>query len=244
MIMDLKWHIGCSGFYYNHWKGLFYPDELPKSKWFSFYAEHFRTLELNVTFYRFPQDSTFEGWYKKTPKDFLFAVKAPRVITHYKKFNDTKELMQKYYSKLSKGLQEKLGPILFQLPPSSKYSDELLRNIIDTLDKNYSNVLEFRHESWWNEEVYTELGKHNISFCGMSHPKLPDDVIANTKTLYYRFHGAEELYKSKYSIQKLTAFVNQVKKLKNLEDVFIYFNNDIGGSAIENSQQLIRLSVA
>lgn len=152
--------------------------------------------------------------------------------------------MQEYYSKLSKGLQEKLGPVLFQLPPSSKYSVELLQNIIDTLDINYNNVVEFRHESWWNEKVYRELGKHNISFCGMSHPKLPDDVIANTKTLYYRFHGAEELYKSKYSIQKLTAFINQVKKLKNLQDVFIYFNNDIGGSAIENSQQLIRLSVA
>jgi uncharacterized protein YecE (DUF72 family) len=242
--MDLKWHIGCSGFYYNHWKGLFYPDDLPKSKWFSFYAEHFRTLELNVTFYRFPKDSTFEGWYNKTPGDFLFAVKAPRVITHYKKFNDTKELMQEYYSKLGKGLKEKLGPVLFQLPPSSKYSEELFQNIIDTLDNNYRNVLEFRHESWWNEKVYRELGKHNISFCGMSHPKLPDDVIANTKTLYYRFHGAEELYKSKYSSQKLTAFVKQVKKIKNLEDVFIYFNNDIGGSAIENSQQLIRLSVA
>jgi uncharacterized protein YecE (DUF72 family) len=242
--MDLKWHIGCSGFYYNHWKGLFYPDDLPKSKWFSFYAEHFKTLELNVTFYRFPVDSTFEGWYKKTPEDFLFSVKAPRVITHYKKFNDTKELMQEYYSKLSKGLKNKLGPVLFQLPPSSKYSDELLESIIDTLDSNYRNVVEFRNESWWNEKVYKELGKHNISFCGMSHPKLPDDVIANTKTLYYRFHGAEALYKSKYSIQDLTAFVKQVKKLKNLEDVFIYFNNDIGGSAIENTQQLIDLSVA
>lgn len=242
--MDLKWYIGCSGFYYNHWKGSFYPDDLPKSKWFSFYAEQFKTLELNVTFYRFPLDSTFEGWYKKTPDDFLFAVKAPRVITHYKKFNDTKELMQEYYSKLSKGLKEKLGPVLFQLPPSSKYSIELLQNIIDTLDNNYRNVLEFRNDSWWNQEVYRELGNHNISFCGMSHPKLPDDVIANTKTLYYRFHGAEELYKSKYSIQKLTAFINQVKKLKNLQEVFIYFNNDIGGSAIENSQQLIRLSVA
>lgn len=242
--MNLKWHIGCSGFYYNHWKGSFYPDDLPKSKWFSFYAEQFKTLELNITFYRFPLDATFEGWYKKTPDNFLFAVKAPRVITHYKKFNETKELMQEYYSRLIKGLKEKLGPVLFQLPPSSKYSDELLLNIIDTLDNNYRNVVEFRHDSWWNEKVYKELGKHNISFCGMSHPKLPDDIIANTKTLYYRFHGAEELYKSKYSVQELTAFVNQVKKFKNLEEVYIYFNNDIGGSAIENSQQLIRLSVA
>lgn len=242
--MGLNWHIGCSGFYYNHWKGLFYPDDLPKSKWFSFYSEHFRALELNVTFYRFPKESTFEGWYKKTPSDFLFAVKAPRVITHYKKFNDTKELMKGYYSSLSKGLQEKLGPVLFQLPPSGKFSEELLQSIIDTLDHNYMNVVEFRHESWWNEKVYRELGKYNISFCGMSHPKLPEDVIANTKTLYYRFHGAEELYKSKYSIQKLTAFVKQVKQIKNIEKAFIYFNNDIGGSAIENSQQLIRLSVA
>lgn len=242
--MAIKWHIGCSGFYYNHWKGLFYPDDLPKSKWFSYYAEHFKTLELNVTFYRFPIDSTFEGWYKKTPEDFSFAVKAPRIITHYKKFNDTKLLMEEYYSRLSKGLKEKLGPVLFQLPPSSRYSEELLQKILDTLDHNYRNVVEFRHDSWWNEEVYRQLGNNDISFCGMSHPKLPDDIVANTSTLYYRFHGAEELYKSKYSIEKITAFVNQVEQLKNLKEAFIYFNNDIGGSAIENSRQMISFSVA
>lgn len=242
--MAINWHIGCSGFYYNHWKGLFYPDDLPKSKWFSYYAEHFKTLELNVTFYRFPIDSTFEGWYKKTPEDFSFAVKAPRIITHYKKFNDTKLLMEEYYSRLSKGLKEKLGPVLFQLPPSSRYSEELLQKILDTLDHNYRNVVEFRHDSWWNEEVYRQLGNNDISFCGMSHPKLPDDIVANTSTLYYRFHGAEELYKSKYSIEKITAFVNQVEQLKNLKEAFIYFNNDIGGSAIENSRQMISFSVA
>lgn len=236
--MAIEWHIGCSGFYYNHWKGLFYPEDLPKSKWFNFYTERFNTLELNVTFYRFPRLSTFESWYSKSPEKFSFAVKAPRIITHYKQFHDTKEIMQGYYATIAEGLKDKLGAVLFQLPPRSEYTPERLERIIDTLDPLYNNVVEFRHESWWNEEVFDELGKHKISFCGMSHPTLPEDVVKNTSLLYYRFHGSEQLYASKYSPQKLSAFVRKVKSFKGLKQAFIYFNNDIGGYAIDNGLQL------
>ncbi len=236
--MAIEWHIGCSGFYYNHWKGLFYPEDLPKSKWFDFYKERFNTLELNVTFYRFPRLSTFESWYKKSPDNFSFAVKAPRIITHYKQFHETREIMQGYYATIAEGLKDKLGAVLFQLPPRADYTTERLERIIDTLDPQYNNVLEFRHESWWNEEVYRILGKHQISFCGMSHPTLPEEVIQNTKLLYYRFHGSEQLYASKYSTQKLAAFVKKVKAFKGLKKAFIYFNNDIGGYAVENAIQL------
>src|ERR671913_1701419 len=168
----VKFHIGCSGFYYNHWKPDFYPEDLPKSKWFQYYCEHYNTLELNVTFYRFPKITTFENWYKKTPRNFRFAVKAPRLITHFKQFKDTSAMMQGYYDIMLKGLKEKLGTVLFQLPPRSAYKPERLERILETMDNRFNNVLEFRHPTWWNEEVYRILAQNKISFCGMSHPDL------------------------------------------------------------------------
>ena len=232
------WHIGCSGFYYNHWKGLFYPEDLPKSKWFDFYKERFNTLELNVTFYRFPKLSTFESWYKKSPPHFSFAVKAPRLITHYKQFHDTAEIMAGYYEIIKEGLKDKLGAVLFQLPPRADYNEERLERIIETLDNSIPNVVEFRHASWWNQGVYDRLGKNKITFCGISHPTLPEDIVQNTSLLYYRFHGSPELYKSKYSPQKLSSFIQKVNANNHLKNAFVYFNNDIGGSAIENAVYL------
>jgi uncharacterized protein YecE (DUF72 family) len=232
------WHIGCSGFYYNHWKGLFYPEDLPKSKWFDYYKERFNTLELNVTFYRFPKLSTFESWYKKSPPHFSFAVKAPRLITHYKQFHDTAEIMAGYYEIIKEGLKDKLGAVLFQLPPRADYNEERLERIIETLDNSIPNVVEFRHASWWNQGVYDRLGKNKITFCGISHPTLPEDIVQNTSLLYYRFHGAPELYKSKYSPQKLSSFVKKVNANNHIKNAFVYFNNDIGGSAIQNAAYL------
>lgn len=234
----MEWLIGCSGFYYNHWRNIFYPGDLPKSKWFDYYKERFNTLELNVTFYRFPPLSVFENWYKKSPPEFSFSVKAPRLITHYKQFHDTANMMAGYYATIREGLQEKLGTVLFQLPPRSVYTDDRLQRILDTMDKGFNNVLEFRHPSWWNETVYKMLAKQKISFCGMSHPALPDDVIQNTPIVYYRFHGTPELYKSPYEIsflEKVTAEINSVRETKK---AYLYFNNDIDGSAIKNAREL------
>ncbi len=232
------WHIGCSGFYYNHWKGLFYPDDLPKSRWFDYYKERFTTLELNVTFYRFPRLATFESWYKKSPANFSFAVKAPRIITHFKQFHETAPIMAGYYSTIIEGLKEKLGAVLFQLPPRAAYSEEKLDRIIETMDPSFPNVVEFRHESWWNQSVYDKLAKHKITFCGISHPTLPEEVVANTRLLYYRFHGRPELYKSKYTPGELQQVVIDIKQASHVGKAFIYFNNDIGGSAIDNARQM------
>jgi uncharacterized protein YecE (DUF72 family) len=237
-----SWHIGCSGFYYNHWKGLFYPEDLPKSKWFDFYKERFNTIELNVTFYRFPKLDVFENWYKKSPDDFSFSVKAPRLITHFKQFHDTPPMMAGYYATMREGLKEKLGCVLFQLPPRSVYTPERLDLILETLNPEYRNVLEFRHESWWNEEVYRRLSKNNITFCGMSHPLLPDEVVQNTSVTYYRFHGTPELYKSPYSTAFLKKVSEQIKNNRKTREAFLYFNNDVGGSAIKNAIKLQSLA--
>ena len=139
----INWHIGCSGFHYKHWKGTFYPQDLAQSKWFDYYCQFFNTLELNATFYRFPKLSFLDNWRVKSPADFRFAVKAPRAITHYKKFNDVVDLMSSFYNTARDGLQEKLGCILFQLPPNFHYSEEHLQRIIDNLDSSFLNVVEF-----------------------------------------------------------------------------------------------------
>ena len=240
----MKWWIGCSGFFYNHWKGLFYPEDLAKRKWFDYYHEQFNTLELNVTFYRFPKVDVFENWRAKSPKNFSFSVKAPRLITHFKQFHDTPKMMAGYYHTMLKGLKEKLGCVLFQLPGRSAYSEERLQRILDTLDPSFRNVIEFRHPSWWDEKVYKILGKNKIGFCGISHPALPDAVVANTSTVYYRFHGVPELYKSPYDNSFLKKIAGQINSSAKIKRAFLYFNNDIDGSAIHNAKQLQKFADA
>ncbi|NGM63381.1 DUF72 domain-containing protein [Sphingobacterium sp. SGG-5] len=236
------WYVGCSGFHYKSWKGVFYPNDLPQKDWLNYYCQHFNTLELNVTFYRFPQLSFLQNWYAKSPHDFCFAVKAPRIITHYKKFTGTSELLSNFYSVIGKGLQHKLGCVLFQMPPSLSYSEELLEKIIDSLDKSFLNVVEFRHVSWWRQDVYDRLAERNISFCGMSHPTLPDDVVANTPHLYYRMHGASELYASGYSHKELDELAAKIKTQHHVKNVYVYFNNDMQAHAIENTQYLQQIT--
>lgn len=234
----VNWWIGCSGFHYKHWKDVFYPAGLAQSKWFDYYCRHFNTLELNVTFYRFPQLSFLENWHKKSPGTFRFSVKAPRIITHYKKISGTESVLSDFYGTVQEGLKDKLGCILFQLPPRSTYTEERLELILNSLDTSFVNVLEFRHPGWWNSEVYNKLAAKHITFCGMSHPSLPDETVQNTKSLYYRFHGVPELYKSKYDVKVLHHFADEVENSGTAENGYVYFNNDIGGSAIENANEM------
>ncbi|MBL7735583.1 MAG: DUF72 domain-containing protein [Chitinophagaceae bacterium] len=232
----IKWHIGCSGFYYREWKGGFYPEKLPQKQWFEFYAAQFNTLELNVTFYRFPQLSDLERWEQKSPPNFSFSVKAPRLITHYKQFNECKDLLDDFYDTVQKGLKEKLGIILFQLPPSFAYSKEKLDRLVQSLRSETGNAVEFRHSSWWRQEVFETLSAHKIIFCGISYPGLPDQVVANHPIAYYRFHGLPKLYSSAYSHMALKEAADSLLKNKNLEEVFLYFNNTASMNAIENAR--------
>jgi len=211
------------------------------AKWFDYYTQHFSTLELNVTFYRFPQLSFLQGWYNKSPADFRFAVKAPRAITHFKKFTNTTELLSSFYGTINDGLQDKLGPVLFQIPPSYNYTDAKLEKIINALNPAFNNVLEPRHVSWWQEEIIKKLSEHNITFCGMSHPLLPQDVIQNTPTVYYRFHGIEQLYRSRYSKTELKGFVETVGNNNKIKEAWVYFNNDVETHAIYNAKELMKM---
>jgi uncharacterized protein YecE (DUF72 family) len=230
--------IGCSGFHYKHWKGNFYPEKMPSTKWLQFYTTHFNTLELNVSFYRFPTPAMLQGWYDNTPPGFIFSVKAPRSITHFKKFLGTERMISDFYNLAGEGLKEKLGCVLFQLPPNFVYTPERLRRITQQLDLGYTNVLEFRHQSWWLPAVYKELAKKNIAFCGMSHPDFPAEVIGNTKVLYYRMHGDTQLYASDYSEAQLDDLYHTILGMQHLKQAFVYFNNDIHGFAVKNAAYL------
>lgn len=238
----MKWHIGCSGFHYRHWKGTFYPDDLPQKRWFEFYAEHFRTLELNVTFYRFPRLPMLEQWYQHSPADFRFSVKAPKAITHFKQFHGTVDMLSSFYSTIREGLREKLGPVLFQFPPRFHYDEQRLARVLSQLDPGFENVLEFRHPGWWRNEVYAQLRQHRISFCGMSHPELPKDVVINGPVVYYRFHGVPDLYRSAYSDAALRQFAEQVEQAPGGREAWCYFNNDAAVAAIPNAHTLLQMT--
>ncbi|HEU4496869.1 MAG TPA: DUF72 domain-containing protein, partial [Flavobacterium sp.] len=147
---NIKIHIGCSSFNTKEWSPIFYPENLPRSRWFGFYASHFNTYELNSTFYKFPTLKSLQNWHAKIPDGFIFSVKAPKIITHLKKFAECETEIGSFYKLCSEGLGEKLGAILFQLPPSFNFTSERLDMITRQLDQNYKNVVEFRNESWWN----------------------------------------------------------------------------------------------
>ncbi|MES2622533.1 MAG: DUF72 domain-containing protein, partial [Bacteroidota bacterium] len=201
--MKPQFNIGCSGFYNRHWKGIFYPEKLPQSKWLNFYSEHFNTLELNSTFYRFPTSKMLQAWYKKSPEGFVFSVKAPKLITHMKKFTECERLMDDFYTACEEGLENKLACTLFQLPPSIIYSEEKLNQILHLLKPAFKNIIEFRHKSWWSKKVYDRLAEQGITFCTVSHPTLPETIIANTSTAYIRLHGTPRMFYSDYSTEQL-----------------------------------------
>jgi uncharacterized protein YecE (DUF72 family) len=233
-----QWHIGLSGFHYKEWKEHFYPPKLPASRWFEYYCQHFSTLEINNTFYRFPELKTLQNWYLKAPADFIFSVKAPQTITHFKCFVETKALVNDFYSVVADGLKEKAGTVLFQLPPRLAYSREKLEQILQQLNTSFINVVEFRHNSWWRKDVFEAFRKQNISFCGQSYPGLINEVVISSPYVYYRFHGVPKLYHSAYEEPFLKNVIDIIRKDKDVISAFLYFNNTASRAAIANAQFL------
>jgi uncharacterized protein YecE (DUF72 family) len=234
----MQWKIGCSGYQYAEWKGIFYPDTLPKSKWFEFYCQHFNSIELNTTFYRFPRVEFLENWYNRAPDQFTFSVKAPRLITHFKRLKDSQKYLADFYSNVKNGLREKAGCILFQFPANFVFEKDLLTRIISLLDPAFNNVVEFRHPSWWDENVFEQLRQHHIIFCGLSHPTLPQEVIQTTERIYYRMHGIPHLYVSRYDLQTLAQMAHDIQQHEAVKEAFVYFNNTAEGAAITNGKEL------
>jgi uncharacterized protein YecE (DUF72 family) len=196
---------------------------------------------MNGTFYKFPTLKIMENWYQKVPDDFLFSVKAPKEITHTKIFIDCEILIKDLYSVCSNGLKHKLGCVLFQLPPSFQFSNEKLLLIISQLDLKFNNVIEFRHPSWWIPEVWDELSKNNITFCSVSHPKLPETVFTQFPVIYIRLHGNPKMFYSEYSAEELNE-MNAIVQSKKEQPAFVYFNNTASSAGILNALEMKKLN--
>ncbi|HLT80808.1 MAG TPA: DUF72 domain-containing protein [Cyclobacteriaceae bacterium] len=236
--MKGKVYIGTSGWHYKHWVGTFYPQATPPSKQFAYYSSIFHTVELNNPFYRLPARKTFAKWRDESPKKFLFAVKANRYITHMKKLKDVEESVDTFLSHAS-GLNGKLGPILFQLPPGWKINTERLADFVKLLPTNQRYAFEFRNSTWYDSEVYTTLRKVNAAFCiyELAHHTSPLEVTADF--VYVRLHGPGDKYEGRYTTRTLNLWKDRILEWqKEGKDVFIYFDNDQAGYAAFNAKKL------
>jgi uncharacterized protein YecE (DUF72 family) len=230
--------IGTSGWYYDHWKRRFYPDELPKSKWFEYYAQHFDTVEINNTFYHLPKEQTLQRWHKIAPKDFVYAVKANRYITHIKKLKDAAEPLERFFERTNL-LKSRLGPILYQLPPSLHKDLDRLEAFIKLLPKSKTAIFEFRHKSWYSDDIYALLKKSHAGFCIHDMPGIESPRIVTGSVIYVRLHGTSSRYSGSYPKSQLQNWAKWLKaQTKNVHAIYAYFNNDAQGHAINNAKQL------
>jgi uncharacterized protein YecE (DUF72 family) len=234
-----KYLVGCSGWFYWHWRGLFYPEGMPTSQWFDHYAKNFRTVELNAPFYSWPTLRTVQTWKRQAAQhDLVYTIKVSELITHVKRFNGTKTLVRDF-GLIADLLGDRMGCFLFQLPPSYHYTPGRLKSILGQLDHSRRNVVEFRHRSWWNEAVFKAFRKTGTTFCSCSGPGLPDDLIKTADDIYIRFHGTKKWYRHDYSTEELQEWTKKIRKSK-AKRAWIYFNNDREGYALRNARELIK----
>lgn len=236
-----KLYIGTSGWSYEHWRGIFYPEGLPQKKWLEYYAENFETVEINSSFYRLPRRETFESWCSKTPPGFIFAVKASRYLTHVKKLKGVEEGLNKFLEN-ARGLNEKLGPILFQFPANWHANIERLNDFIRLLPGGLRYAFEFRHESWLDDPVYEILKSKDAAISIADSPDWPTTYEITAPFTFIRMHGGRELYASEYSVPELSQWAQTIKRFLDKKiDVYIYFNNDAHAYAVKNAVQLRKL---
>lgn len=234
-------YIGCSGFYNNDWKGSLYAEDAKSKDYLTLYSHEFNSVEINSTFYREPTAKTLLKWAAETPDDFRFFIKIPKAISHEQRLKDCKQEISEFCYHIKDHLKEKLSGFLYQFPPSFKNTQENIELILNNLDFDFLNVIEFRHESWWRDEIFSLLKDHNIVFSGVSFPgNLPEDVIvSHPEILYYRLHGKPVLYKSEYSEEFLDLLAEKIKNSQ--QQAFIFFNNTWGTAAIKNSLYLKKI---
>ena len=265
-----KLFIGTSGWVYSDWEGIFYPEDLPLKEKLKYFSRHFKTAEINYSFYHLPRPSAYQNWYNQVPADFIFAVKVSRFITHIKRLKGVEEAW-KVFIENALNLKEKLGPILFQFPPSFQASPENTKRLNDFLKfvnsltmKQCNNVtivsryaIEFRHQSWCNEKIYRILREYNVAWVIADSPSYPilrpvsgqETEAVTADFVYIRMHGSKVLFSSKYTKKELKDLAQKIKKwLKPCPeqgrrkglDVYCYFNNVFHGYAVENAKELLK----
>jgi uncharacterized protein YecE (DUF72 family) len=231
-------YIGTSGWHYSHWIGPFYPKDLSKDQQLAFYTRSFHTVELNTTFYHLPKVSTVEQWLANTPKNFLFACKGSRYITHMKKLKDPEQSVKRFLEVVTV-LNRKLGPILFQLPPSFKINAPRLEEFLGALPDTFRYTFEFREESWFAQPVYDVLHKYRASFCIYNLAGRWSPEIITSNFVYIRLHGPGNAYQGNYADHVLRDWAEKCRKWAlSGKDVYCYFDNDQNAYAANNALTL------
>jgi len=231
-------HIGTSGWHYRHWRQRFYPAELAPSAWLAYYAREFNGVELNNSFYRLPAETTIRQWVEQTPADFLFAVKASRLITHRRKLHDCDEIMQTFLNRL-RGFGDKLGPILFQLPPRWRVNPERLQAFLQHLPAEHRFTFEFRDPSWHRPEIYDLLSSYQVAFCQFDLGGFQSPAAMTADMVYIRLHGPEAVYTGSYSGQILQTWARRLLTWRaEGKDIYLFFDNDQSACAVSNARTL------
>jgi uncharacterized protein YecE (DUF72 family) len=230
--------VGCSGWQYKHWRGNFYPADVPQSRWFEHYASIFDTVEINNTFYRLPERATFAAWAQRAPAGFEFAVKASRFLTHMKKLKDPEEPIDRLFSRM-RPLSTRRGPILYQLPPGWKVDRPRFEHFVDTLPRGIRHAMEFRDPSWYDPAVLSLMRRHGMALCLHDMPGSATGREVTAPFVYVRFHGASSRYGGSYPDAHLFRWAEWLNHCRDRGcDVYAYFNNDIGGHAPRNALTL------
>jgi uncharacterized protein YecE (DUF72 family) len=234
-------YVGTSGWYYDHWEGVLYPPKLPKAKRFDIYAQRFNTVEINATYYRLPSAAMVEGWYRKAPAGFVYVAKASKEITHKSKLRDVQEPVERFLEAVG-GLKEKLGNVLFQLPPSLRSDPALLRDFTALLPRSHRYSIEFRNETWECDETYDILRQAGVGHVVVGKKDYPFAEHHTCDIAYYRLHGPERMCASPYDDAWLEKLAQRIERLAR-EGVasYTFFNNDIGGHAVRNAETLARM---
>ncbi len=233
--------VGTSGWSYKHWRGRFYPANAPSRQWFAYYARHFSSVEINYTFYRLPMEKTFVRWREQEPQQFVYALKAPSTITHFRKLRQPKAALDRFLER-ARLLGDKLGPILYQLPPNWHCNVERLAEFLELLPDDLHHVIEFRDESWHSEEVFEVLSDKGVSLCIVSMPGFDCPEVLTGPIAYVRMHGVEVKYGDSYEDEQLQEWAKRVVGfLDGGRDTYVYFNNDAYAFAVENAWELRQL---
>lgn len=231
-------HIGTSGWQYRHWAGVFYPKELGAAGYLPAYARSFETVEVNTTFYGLPKTDTVAQWREQTPQGFLFACKASRYITHMKKLKDPEAGIEPFFGCVE-ALGEKLGPILFQLPPRWRVNEQRLRAFLKVLPRRHRYAFEFRDPSWLTESVYERLRDAGAACCLHDFEGRQSPEVDTAAFRYVRLHGPGAAYRGSYTPQRLSALARKVGVWRDAgQDVYCYFDNDEAAHAAKNALKL------
>jgi len=239
-----KLFIGTSGWTYSSWKRTFYPQDLPSRRYLEFYAREFPATEVNYSFYRLPKASTYENWSRQVPENFVFAVKASRFITHIKRLQDVDEAWHTFVHN-ARHLGDHLGPILLQFPPSAPCDVARLKRFLTVSQPAEKTsaplrlVLEFRHGSWFTDRVYRLLNRYRAALCIADSARYARRNVITSDFAYLRFHGPQQLFSSTYPDAQLVKEAKTIRTyMRSGLDVYVFFNNDALGHAIENARTL------